>query len=62
MTTNIFEAKVITSTVEVPVELCDISKQTKNKYLKYFKNVGNTGMRSESQITQRTACLRSLQT
>jgi len=41
MSTHIFEAAQIQNTIEIPVELCDISKQTKQKYKKYLQTVGN---------------------
>ena len=41
MTTNIFEAQQIKNTVDVSVELCNISKSTKDKYKKYFETHQN---------------------
>lgn len=76
MTQGIFHPKNITNTIEVATELCEISKQTKQKYKEYLKAVGNTGMCSEiiqnanlrslpqeqsTQNTDRTTCLQSLQ-
>jgi len=46
MSENIFEAKTVVNTIEVPVELCDISKQTKNKYLEYFKTHKNMNLQT----------------
>ncbi len=42
MSSNIFEAKGIENTIEIPKELCEISKNTKNKYQEYFKIHRNT--------------------
>jgi len=46
MSKNIFKAKQIQNTIEVPVELCDISKTTKEKYLEYFKTHKNTKLQT----------------
>lgn len=46
MSTNIFKAQQIQNTLEVPVELCDISKTTKEKYLEYFKTHKNTKLQT----------------
>jgi len=46
MTTNIFEAKQIHRAIEVPKVLCDISKQTKQKYSEYFKENKNISLQT----------------
>lgn len=50
MSQDIFEAKTITktikNTIEIPHDLCAISKDTKKKYQEYFKTVGNADLRS----------------
>jgi len=42
MSTRIFEAVQIQNTIEIPEELCTISKNTKKKYQEYFKTHRNT--------------------
>jgi hypothetical protein len=42
MSQDFFEAQIIENTITLPVELCDISKATKNKYLEYFKTHRNS--------------------
>jgi hypothetical protein len=41
-----FKAQVVKNTITVPMELCDISKTTKNKYLEYFKTYKNTKLQA----------------
>jgi hypothetical protein len=41
MSQDFFEVGVITNTIILPLELCDISKKTKQKYLEYFKTHRN---------------------
>jgi len=46
MSTNIFEAVQIQNTIKIPIELCEISKETKNKYQEYIKTVGSSDLSS----------------
>ena len=42
MSQDFFEAQTVVNPITLPVELCDISKTTKNKYLEYFKTHRNS--------------------
>lgn len=48
MSQNIFEPIQIHNTIETPKDLCDISKDTKQKYKLYLETVGNEYLHSEN--------------
>jgi hypothetical protein len=46
MNQDIFKPVVISNPIKTPMELCNISKRTKQKYFEYFKTQKNTSLQS----------------